>query len=76
MAIVPPKGHSIWQKSPFGGYYDASGMVREVIKGNQLCRYGGFMADGVTPAPSGPCEQKGMAYIKWQPVSGGPAGWY
>jgi len=71
-----PKGHPIWQKSPFGGYYDASGNVREVIKGNQLYKYGGTMADGLTPAPSGPVEQNSMGYIKWQPLHGGPPGWY
>jgi len=75
-AVEPPKGHPIWQKSPLGGYYDASGSVREVIKGNQLYKYGGTMADGMTPAPSGPCEQNSMGYIKWQPLHGGPPGWY
>jgi len=75
-ANAPPNGHPIWQKSPFGGYYDASGNVRDVIKGNQLYRYGGTMADGMTPAPSGPVEQNSMGYIKWQPIHGGPPGWY
>jgi hypothetical protein len=75
-AVAAPQGHSIWQKSVFGGYYDAGGIVKEVVKGNQLYRYGGTMADGMTPAPSGPCEQNSMGYIKWQPIHGGPPGWY
>jgi hypothetical protein len=74
--VAAPKPHPVWQKSPLGGYYDASGNYREVVKGNQLWRYGGTMADGMTPAPSGPVEQNSMGYIKWQPIHGGPAGWY
>ncbi len=74
--VAAPKSHPIWQKSPFGGYYDASGNVRDVIKGKDLYRYGGTMADGMTPAPSGPVEQNSMGYIKWQPIHGGPPGWY
>lgn len=74
--IVAPKPHPIWQKSPLGGYYDASGNYRQVVKGADLYRYGGTMADGMTPAPTGPVEQNSMGYIKWQPIHGGPPGWY
>ncbi len=74
--VAAPKPHPVWQKSPLGGYYDASGNYREVVKGNQLWHYGGTMADGMTPAPSGPVEQNSRGYIKWQPIHGGPAGWY
>jgi hypothetical protein len=74
--VAAPRPHYIWQKSPLGGYYDASGNTHDVIKGNQLYKFGGTMADGLTPAPSGPVEQNSMGYIMWQPIHGGPPGWY
>ncbi|MBU6453272.1 MAG: hypothetical protein KGS72_15930 [Cyanobacteria bacterium REEB67] len=74
--IKAARPHYIWQKSPLGGYYDASGNTHDVIKGNQLYKFGGTMADGLTPAPSGPVEQNSMGYIMWQPIHGGPPGWY
>ncbi len=40
----------LWYPSRHGGYFDASGNVNGSILGNELCRYGGQMADG-SPAP-------------------------
>lgn len=45
----PPKkrGTMMWMQSLAGGYYDVTQQVKEVIRGDELYKYGGKFADGV-----------------------------
>jgi hypothetical protein len=59
-----------WNISVYGGYYDASGQIPGVVRGDKLYLYGGTMSDGLTPAPRGPVSVNAQGHFKWQPVGG------
>lgn len=69
-AFTPPppppaqkKGTYIWGQSALGGYYDATGQIKEVVRGDELYKYGGAFQDGVA-VPNFPvtCNFKGHTY--------------
>lgn len=43
----------IWYQSAFGGYYDASGTTKELVRADRLYLFGGRFEDG-TPVPKEP----------------------
>ncbi len=66
------KHQYIWNMSLAGGYYDATGVFQGVVPGDKLYLYGGFMADGHTPVPSGPQQINAGGHIRWTPIMGAP----
>lgn len=65
------KKHSyIWNMSLAGGYYDVTDTFHGVVPGNKLYLYGGFMADGHTPVPTGPVPMNHGGHIQWKPTMG------
>jgi hypothetical protein len=63
---LQPQSKYIWQQSAAGGYYEASGAVKELVMGDQLFRYGGKFSDG-TAVPTTPvvCNFKGHVYFPY-----------
>lgn len=65
MNQAPPKPESkfVWGQSAAGGYFDASGQMKENVMGDQLYKFGGKFMDG-TPVPTTPvvCNFKGHVY--------------
>lgn len=61
----PPKkrGTMVWGQSLAGGYYDSTGQVKEVVRGDELYKYGGTFQDGVA-VPEYPvtCNFAGHTY--------------
>lgn len=51
-AKQPPSSSApyIWSQSAYGGYFDASGTTKELVRANRLHLFGGKFADG-TPVP-------------------------
>ena len=69
--VKPKKKHVyIWNMSLAGGYYDVTNTFQGVVPGNKLYLYGGFMADGHTPVPTGPVPMNGGGHIRWTPTMG------
>jgi len=60
----------IWNMSLAGGYYDVTDTFHGVVPGNKLYLYGGFMADGHTPVPTGPVPMNHGGHIQWTPTMG------
>lgn len=54
----------IWYQSALGGYWDASGTTRDVVRADKLYRYGGKFADGtlVPPEPIRDFNAAGHAF--------------
>ncbi len=70
-AVKPKKKHVyIWNMSLAGGYYDVTNTFQGVVPGNKLYLYGGFMADGHTPVPTGPVPMNAGGHIRWTPTMG------
>ena len=70
-AVKPKKKHVyIWNMSLAGGYYDVTNTFQGVVPGNKLYLYGGFMADGHTPVPTGPVPMNAGGHIRWTPAMG------
>ncbi len=70
-AVKPKKKHVyIWNMSLAGGYYDVTNTFQGVVPGNKLYLYGGFMADGHTPVPTGPVPMNAGGHIRWTPKMG------
>lgn len=70
-AVKPKKKHAyIWNMSLAGGYYDVTNTFQGVVPGNKLYLYGGFMADGHTPVPTGPVPMNAGGHIRWTPTMG------
>jgi hypothetical protein len=69
--VKPKKKHVyIWNMSLAGGYYDVTNTFQGVVPGNKLYLYGGFMADGHTPVPTGPVPMNAGGHIRWAPTMG------
>lgn len=58
-----PKGNYVWGQSAAGGYFDATGQIKELVMGDQLFKFGGKFMDG-TAVPTTPvvCNFKGHVY--------------
>lgn len=63
----PPATYK-WGQSDTGGYYDASGQIKETVMGDMLYKYGGTFMDG-TQVPKMPvvCNFKGHVYKPYVP---------
>ena len=71
--VKPKKKHAyIWNMSLAGGYYDVTNTFQGVVPGDKLYLYGGYMADGHTPVPSGPMPINHGGHIRWNPIMGAP----
>ncbi len=71
--VKPKKKHAyIWNMSLAGGYYDVTNTFQGVVPGDKLYLYGGYMADGHTPVPTGPVPMNHGGHIRWTPTMGAP----
>lgn len=71
--VKSKKKHAyIWNMSLAGGYYDVTNTFQGVVPGDKLYLYGGYMADGHTPVPSGPVPMNHGGHIRWTPIMGVP----
>ncbi|MBP9090760.1 hypothetical protein KBI23_06985 [bacterium] len=71
--VKPKKKHAyIWNMSLAGGYYDVTNTFQGVVPGDKLYLYGGYMADGHTPVPTGPRPINHGGHIRWSPIMGAP----
>ena len=71
--VKPKKKHVyIWNMSLAGGYYDVTNTFQGVVPGDKLYLYGGYMADGHTPVPTGPVPMNHGGHIRWTPTMGAP----
>ncbi|HEY9787493.1 MAG TPA: hypothetical protein V6D17_19045, partial [Candidatus Obscuribacterales bacterium] len=55
----------IWCQSVLGGYYDQSGVCKEVIPGYRLKDYGGRFVDG-TPVPKHNVKMNEAGHVWWE----------
>ncbi|MBX9687595.1 MAG: hypothetical protein K2X27_12885 [Candidatus Obscuribacterales bacterium] len=67
LSSPPPQsktlGNYLWGQSSAGGYYDASGQIKETVRGDELYKFGGKFMDG-TAVPTTPvvCNFRGHVY--------------
>ncbi len=62
---VAGKSH-VWHNCPAGGYVDFTGNFQGQVHGNELYKYGGFFADGVTAVPKDPMQEDFRGWVEWK----------